>query len=411
MNDSFDILIIGAGPAGSTLAWRLARAGCRVALVDRKRFPRPKPCGEFLSPQCLPILEELGVRERIDALGAHRVTGMRLHGYGRLATGHYRDIGASAVPYGHGYAIQREVLDHELLKRAVAEDGVVFLEGWRCRGLIEDANGGVRGAHLVSPAGEDTTVCATWTVGADGVRSVVARELGVQKRIPWLDKFALTTHYAGVPAMTTAEVHIFPGGYFAAAPIDSELLSLNLVLDRLRLKDRESDWDAFFAAHVERLPALRLRLEGAKRVRPIRGVGPLAYRTTRQAADGAVLVGDACGYIDPMTGEGIYFALRTAAILAADLAVAVENGTRRASAVSRYVRTRRREIGPRLVLCKLLQRGLQRDAVAHRILSWLSHRPGLADLMVSVTGDYVRFRELLRPGVWWRAGFGGGTAC
>ncbi|MCB9869151.1 MAG: NAD(P)/FAD-dependent oxidoreductase [Planctomycetes bacterium] len=405
----FDVLILGAGPAGSTLATRLARLGWQVGLADRKRFPRPKPCGEFLSPECLPILEDLGVRQQLCAAGAREVRGMRLHGHGHAATGMYRDIGASRVPFGCGYALRREVLDDILLRRALRQAEVVFLEGTTCRGLRRDPSGAIRGATLSTREGQTVDVEATWCVGADGVRSTVARELGVQHRVPWLDKFALTTHFAGVEPRSTAEVHYVPGGYFAAAPVDGELTSVNLVVDRQALRTRTADWDSYFAQALANAPALQLRMQAAERVTPVRGVGPLAFRTTRQAVDGAVLVGDACGYVDPMTGEGIYFALRTAELLAPQLDSALARGTRHRSAMHDYVRSRRREIAPRLSLCSLLQRGLRHDRVTRSILGLLQNRPGLADLIVSITGDYVRGVDLLRPGVWRAALRGAGS--
>jgi flavin-dependent dehydrogenase len=178
---------------------------------------------------------------------------------------------------------------------------------------------------------------------------------------------------------------------------------LNLVVDRARLGDPRTGWDGFFAEHLGRVPELKERMAGARRVAQVRGVGPLAWRTSAKAVDGAALVGDACGYVDPITGEGIWFALRGAELLARDLgaAVAERSGSRRA--VRRYLRARRLEIAPRLLLAKLLQRGLRHQGLAKRALALLERRPGLSDLLVSVTGDYVPLRELLRPGVWWRA--------
>jgi flavin-dependent dehydrogenase len=250
---------------------------------------------------------------------------------------------------------------------------------------------------------------ATWTIAADGVRSTTARELGVQRRIGWLDKFALTSHFAGVPELATAELHVFPGGYFAAAPVGEDRFSLNLIVDRGRLRQRVGDWDGFFAEHLERVPELHERMQGATRVAPVRGTGPLAFRTDRQTFDGAALLGDACGYIDPMTGEGIYFALRGAEVLATELDAALHARSTQARDLAAYVRARRREIGPRLVLSKLLQRGVRHPAIARKVLSTLQTWPGIADLLVSTAGDYVPLRELWRPTVWRHALCGGGS--
>jgi flavin-dependent dehydrogenase len=403
MSRSFDILIVGAGPAGSSLATRVARRGYDVALLDKKRFPRAKPCGEFLSPECAPLLTELGALERVTARAGRPVRGMRLYGYGHRTAGTFAAIGSSRVPHAiGGYAIAREILDAELLEIARGS-GVAVLEGVACHGLLRD-RGAVVGVVASDAGRAPFALRARWTVGADGVRSLVARELGVQRRIPSLDKFALTTHFDGVPASETAELHVFSGGYFAAAPIGPATLSLNLVVDRSRLRARNGSWDEFLADHLARAPELAQRLADARRVSPVRGVGPLAHRTTAQVFDGAALVGDACGYVDPMTGEGIWFALRTAKLLAAELDRNLASGREpTARALRRYASARRREILPRLLLSRLLQRGLRSETVARAMLRVLEARTGLADLLVSFTGDYVRYRDALRPDVWWRA--------
>jgi flavin-dependent dehydrogenase len=119
--------------------------------------------------------------------------------------------------------------------------------------------------------------------------------------------------------------------------------------------------------------------------------------------DGAALVGDACGYVDPVTGEGIYFALRGAQLLAPVIEGALQSGEVRAGALRAYARARRAEIGPRLLAARLLQRGLRHPWLVERVLALLAARPRLADLLVAVAGDYVPGLELLRPSVWWHA--------
>ncbi|MCA8942158.1 MAG: NAD(P)/FAD-dependent oxidoreductase [Planctomycetes bacterium] len=404
MPDTFDVLILGAGPAGSSLAIRMARAGFSVALADRKRFPRPKPCGEFLSPECVPLLDDLGIDDLVSNHGAREVAGMRLFGYEHAAVGFFRDVGRSATPFaGGGLAIRREILDHELVLEAERNPNVTWLEGHTFHSLVRDGSQRVVGAVLRAPDRSDREIRARWTVGADGVRSRAARELGVQRRIGWLDKFALTSRFSNVTTASTAEVHMFPGGYFAAAPVEEGTLSVNLIVDRGRLRERDGDWDDFFAEHLARVPEFAERLQAAVRTDPVRGIGPLAYTTTAQTAPGIALVGDACGYVDPITGEGVYFALRGAELLAEGLETALHQPAAEARTMRRYTRARRHEIGPRLWVAKLLQRGLRHEGITRRVLGALESRPGLADLLVSFTGDYVRFRDVLRPGVWRRA--------
>src|SRR5262249_30961389 len=156
------------------------------------------------------------------------------------------------------------------------------------------------------------TVRAAFVVGADGVRSRLAQELALQRPLRWLDRLALVARYAGVTARDHAEVHFVDGGYFAATTVDDGTFHLNLVVDRPRVRQGAGELAGLVAARLQHAPVLQQRLAAAVRTVPWRGTGPLAFATRRQAVAGAALVGDACGYVDPLTGEGIYFALHGA---------------------------------------------------------------------------------------------------
>jgi flavin-dependent dehydrogenase len=407
---STDVLIAGAGPAGTHLALRLAREGKHVTLIDRARFPRPKPCGEFMSPECLPLLADLGLREDALALGARRVAGMRIHGHGHVAHGRYEPVGRAVARFDHGYAVRREAFDELCLRRAQACPRIEVLEGLALESLVFAPDGRVLGARLVDPAGERRVLRARFTVGADGLHSRVARQLGVQRALPWLRRYAVVARFEAPPE-EDAEVHLFPGGYFAAAPIDGGAFTVNLVVGHGFLGGGG-------AAGLERdlrralalAPPLAARLAEAPLVEPPRACGPLAGHTLRQTFDGAALVGDACGFVDPLTGEGMYFAMRGAELLAQSLNHALEAGRTDRAALAGYARARAREIVPRHALARLMQRGLGHQRLVERALGLLSERPGLANLAVALTGDYVPLRELLRPSVWWRAWNGASRA-
>jgi flavin-dependent dehydrogenase len=138
-------------------------------------------------------------------------------------------------------------------------------------------------------------------------------------------------------------------------------------------------------------------------VDPVRGVGPLSGSTTQQTFDGAALVGDACGYVDPVTGEGIFFAIKGAEMLSESIGAALHARRVDRAALRAYVAGRRRELDPRTAFGFLLQRGLRHPRVVRGALALLEARPDLVDVLVSVAGDYVPLRELLSPRVWWRA--------
>lgn len=399
----FDVAIAGAGPAGSSLALRMAREGFRVALIEPQHFPRFKACGEFMSPECLPMLDDLGVREPVVELGARRIRGMRLFGHATNVSGSYGPLGHALAPFDHGYAVRRERFDHVLLDAALRTGGVELFDGARASGVLRDEDGRAVGLRAARRDGPPLELRATFTIGADGVRSRVAEDLGVRRAIPWLDKLALTTRFRGVPWGDHAEVHLFDGGFFACSPVDGGLLSLNLVVERQRYLASRSTREEFLDAHLRAHPALGERVLRGERVDPIRGLGSLACRTTAQAFDGAALVGDACGYVDPVTGEGIFFALRGAEHLARSLSTALHARRSDRASLADYVRGRKRDIEPRAAFGVLLQRGLRHPRVVRTALRWLAAQPDRMDMLVALTGDYVPMSELLRPSVWRRA--------
>lgn len=400
------VVVVGAGPAGAALALELARDGVDVLVLDSQRFPRFKPCGEFMSPQCVPLLERLGAAGALRGAGAQEVRGMQLASYGRSARGRFVDIGRARAPAEYGWALRREVFDATLLDQA-RRAGARVLEGWRVRTLLRAPSGRILGVEARDAQGRSRCVRANWTVGADGLQSRVAAELGVQRETPQLRRIALTTRYRGVAHDGFAQAHFFDEGYFALAPVDAGLVSVNLVLWKSAFERTGLPRDEAFEHWLARTPAVREQLAGGERVDPLRGIGPLARSTTRQTFDGAALVGDACGYVDPVTGEGTYFALQGAALLAPTLRDALGADRTDAEALAPYLSGRSREIAPRARLCGWLVHALARPSIARGVFRLLESRRGLADLAVSLTGDYAPPRELLRPQVWraaWRGG-------
>ncbi|MCK6446538.1 MAG: FAD-dependent monooxygenase [Planctomycetes bacterium] len=398
----FDVVIAGAGPAGSTLAQRLAEFGWSVGLVEKRRFPRPKVCGEFLSPECQPIFAELGVLDEIHARGARRVRGLELNGWSHAALGRYGPIGRVEPPASHGLALRREVLDQLLLDRAVATGRVECFAETEVRWLIRD-QGRVEGLVARTRDGEPLALHASFTIGADGQRSRIAEELGVREPLEWLDKLALSVHLADVAWDDVAEVHFFDRGYFACAPVDDGRVCMNLVVDRQAYREAGLGPNGYFDAMLARAPKLAQRVRGPLAAAKVTGLGPLACRTRAQTFDGAALVGDACGYVDPVTGEGVFFALVGAKLLARELDRALRAGRTDRAALDGYVAGRSEHIAPRANAAKLLQRGLAHPRLSRAILAAIAARPGLADLAVAVAGDYVPLSELLRPTVWGRA--------
>jgi flavin-dependent dehydrogenase len=207
-----------------------------------------------------------------------------------------------------------------------------------------------------------------------------------------------------LPSDDHAEIHFVPGGYFAAAPIDGGAFTVNLVVGAVTLSGGgQAGLERDFRRMTAFAPELAARIGDAPLTEPIRACGPLANRATRHAVDGAALVGDACGFVDPLTGEGMFFAMRGAELLCHALDGALHARRTDAASLRSYVRGRRDEFGHRYAFARALQRALAHPRLVDRVLALLERRSGLADLVVAMTGDCVPLRELVRPGVWCRA--------
>src|SRR5678810_108256 len=192
-----DVLVVGGGPAGSSIAHALAARGVDVLVVDRARFPRPKPCAEYLSPQASRILSRMGALDQVEGSGAAALSGIRIYApNGSVIAG---DFVAKHGYHGYrdrGLSIRREILDAILVERARGA-GARVVEGAKVTDLLREPTGRVRGVRMTADdASRD--VRARVVVGADGLGSVVARRLALTRRLRWPRPLAVGTHYKGV---------------------------------------------------------------------------------------------------------------------------------------------------------------------------------------------------------------------
>jgi geranylgeranyl reductase family protein len=311
-----DVLVCGAGPAGTIAAIVLARAGARVRVLDRARFPRDKLCGDTVNPGALAVLARLGV--------AHVTTGA-LPVKGMIVTDESGVRSIGRYPDGvDGRALRRCALDAALVA-AARQAGAEVEEGVLVRDP-ELSNGRVSGVRIRAANGREHVLQAPIVIAADGAASRLARTLGMSHHARRPRRWAIGAYFCGVIGEGDecfGEMHVRRGRYIGIAPMPGGLTNACVVTgDRDALRDPAGLLQA--TLHADRI--LRGRFAPARIAsRPV-CLGPLAVDNRRSAAPGVLLAGDAAGFVDPMTGDGLRFAFRGAELAARAALQMLEHG-------------------------------------------------------------------------------------
>jgi flavin-dependent dehydrogenase len=383
---SDDVLVVGGGPAGSATALVLTRAGVAVRIVERAQFPRRKVCGEYLNAGALAALERLGVLDAVRRVGAP-LGGVRL-------------VAPGATPVALAFsraalACRREVLD-ALLLDAATEAGAqlerlrvddVLVEGGRCvgvRGRDDDGAPQERRARIV--------------VGADGVGSLVARRLGLAKPVRRSARYAVGGHYAGFGSLDgCVEMYVGGGAYFALNPLDAACTNVMVVVPGARLGLWSADLPAGVGAAAATLAHGARSFAGTTRLGARVAVGPLAHDVRAASARGALLVGDAAGFMDPFTGQGVALALLDAERAAETILCALRAPDGEAPAFAAYARDRRAERRWRRRLCRLVALLVDVPPLARRASVRLARAPELGVTLLDALAGTIPARRALRP--------------
>ena len=390
MPERHDALVVGAGPAGTATALRLAAAGHRVLVVDKARFPRAKCCSEYASPATVQELERLGVLGSITRLGTAPLTGSSIHtDRGDLLRGRFPG-GAT------GLALPRREVDAALLA-AVRAQGIPVMEGRRLEALAPTRDGGI--TATLQSGGIRTTVRARVVIGADGLRSRVARHAGGVRRAR-LARLAIVTHVAQVDGLgDAAELHVGPRGYVGLNRIRPGQVNLALVVPASEASHLRTDPAAYLRHRVRSWPALAERIHTTEIGDAVMVTGPFDHRARRSTGHGMALVGDAADFFDPFTGEGIWAALVGARLLA-DTLVPLLHDDRpiHDAALAPYRRARRRQFAGKWLVERVIGHAMQQPALFRAAVRRLDHA-GLGDTAIGICGDCVPVQALLSPRV------------
>ena len=395
--DVADVAIIGGGPAGAITATLLARAGLRVVLLERAPTWRWRACGVFTSPAATEALRRVGLGESDLRRILRPIPAMRIET--RQGVAFRLTYGGSGSLDDSAVGIDRSALDELLLDRARHAGVDVRLGAHVDRVDLGPVQGDPPALQRLIFAGPSDPVVARVVVGADGLRSMVARAAGVGRALPLGHRVGLSFHLPDPLGNVEhdARMVIIDDGYAGLAPVPGDRVNVGIVLGR--------SWSDFLRVHgaaeiargvVERLPGS----DGGpalpwQPLDPIAGVAPLGHRVTRRGGEGWVLVGDAAGFLDPFTGEGLHRAIVSAELASEAIGAALATGD--SGSLFAYDRAMRARFGAKDIVSRVVQAFLVRPPLFGYAARRLASRAGVRETMGLVMGDLAPAGRALDP--------------
>jgi menaquinone-9 beta-reductase len=378
-----DAVVVGAGPSGAATALVLSRAGHSVTVLDRAHFPRDKACGEGLMPPGVAVLRRLGVLDDVLATQAPRVGGVMYTHRGGTPTAYAPFPTPADGSEQWGLGVRRIIFDAVLVDALRRAPRVTVVEGARATGLLRDVSGLITGVTT-----DSGPVVANAVIAADGLHSPMRAAAGWTSATGGEGRYGLAGHWKlDVREVDRITVTFAEQQEWYQAPVGPDLLLVSTLAGRQRIGVTARDYEA--AARAA-LPALR----GAElAVRPL-AAGQFRQRAHTVAADGLFLVGDAAGYDDPTTGEGIGVGLLLAERLGFHIAAVLSGEVGRSTAEARYRRDhaelwRNRSRVTALALMMARRPWLSRRAVARG-----ADRPQALGTLLGINCGYWGFGRL-----------------
>jgi flavin-dependent dehydrogenase len=335
MNEAFDVAIIGGGPAGSSAGTLLAKAGRRVVIFEKERFPRFS-VGESTLPAVLNTLERMGVREKIDNGGfLIKYGGEIVSACGRRVRFYFRNGFKAKRPTA--YQVLRSKFDRILLDHA-AETGCDVRQQTPVNSFEIDDDG----VTLSSDNGGQV-VRAKYVIDCSGRNCLIGNRFQLKRPFPNLRKFSLYAYYDDVrredgPDGTLTRMVRTKDSWFWMIPLSGNTTSIGVVMDTEKFRGLKMNPEEALAHCIAEQPVVNESMENARRVTNVYATGDFSYRNKQLFGDRWLLAGDAAGFIDPVFSSGVYLALLSGEQAADALNLVLDRPQQRAKAFRYYER-------------------------------------------------------------------------
>jgi flavin-dependent dehydrogenase len=308
-----DVLVIGGGPSGSTIATLLARGGWQVVQLEKERHPRFH-IGESLLPMNMPILQRLGVFDQVAAIGMLKLGADFPRDEGGYNT--FDFASALDAKFPHAFHVKREEFDQVLFEHARA-NGVDAREQVKVERVGFGADGRPSLVHARGADGEALAFRPRYLVDASGRDAFLGGKLKLKRRNPRHQSAAVFSHYEGVQRREgrdagNVSIYRHEHGWIWLIPLADGQMSVGAVCYPDYMKTRKGDTEGFLQRTLAAVPEVAERMQGARRASEIHVTGNYAYECTRMAGPGWLLVGDAWNFVDPMFSSGVFLGMHGA---------------------------------------------------------------------------------------------------